>query len=246
VRLTPDHVLAGGSLPPGFPMPVIEGVPYWDGGLFDNTPIKPLPDLLTEDELEDLPIFIVNLFATHSDPPREVQERMLEISFESRFLLAHADADGSLTEFTRTIEEIMRDLPSDSNDGIRLSTDNAVEDLHLVTQAAHLAVFNDTSVTTLGRIELHRIRTVGSVRLIANVRSGHVEARDVDVVAADARGYGRRPAGYGVKVIPGAFMVWNQQPDRSVTVTAELKNISAGARGCSCERKRSVCGWRRE
>jgi NTE family protein len=117
VSLTPDHILASGSLPPGFPMTVIDGIPYWDGGLFDNTPIEPLLDLLTEDELETLPIFIVNLFATHSDPPanlREVQERMLEISFESRFLLAHADADGSLTEFTSTIEEIMRDLPAES------------------------------------------------------------------------------------------------------------------------------------
>jgi hypothetical protein len=122
---------------------------------------------------------------------------------------------------------------ADGSDGVGLSTDNAVEDLHLVTQAAHLAIFNDTSVATLGRIELHRIRTVGSVRLIAadNVRAGHVEAKDVDIVAADARGYGRRPAGYGVEVIPGAFMVWNQQPDRSVTVTAELRGISAGREG---------------
>jgi hypothetical protein len=39
---------------------------------------------------------------------------MLEISFESRFLLEHADRDGSLTEFIRTVEEIMRDLPADS------------------------------------------------------------------------------------------------------------------------------------
>jgi NTE family protein len=117
VTLTPDHILASGGLPPGFPMTVIDGVPYWDGGLFDNTPIESLLDLLTEDELENLPILVVNLFATHSNPPanlREVQERMLEISFESRFLLAHADADGSLTEFTRTIEEVMRDLPADS------------------------------------------------------------------------------------------------------------------------------------
>jgi NTE family protein len=117
VSLTPNHILASGSLPPGFPMTIIDGVPYWDGGLFDNTPIEPLLDLLSEEELENLPIFIVNLFATHSNPPsdlREVQERMLEISFESRFLLAHADADGSLTEFTRTVEEIMRDLPADS------------------------------------------------------------------------------------------------------------------------------------
>lgn len=85
--------------------------------MFDNTPIETLLDLLKVDEIDDLPIFVVNLFATHADPPanlREVQERMLEISFESRFLLAHADADGSLSEFTKTIEEVMRDLPQDS------------------------------------------------------------------------------------------------------------------------------------
>jgi NTE family protein len=117
VRLTPDHILASGSLPPAFPMTVIDGVPYWDGGLFDNTPIETLLDLLEDNELDHLPIFIVNLFATHSALPtnlQEVQERMVEISFESRFLLAHADADGSLREFTTTIEELMRDLPQDS------------------------------------------------------------------------------------------------------------------------------------
>jgi hypothetical protein len=107
VSLTPDHILASGSLPPGFPMTVIDGVPYWDGGLFDNTPIESLLDLLTKEELENLPIFIVNLFATHSNSPanlREVQERMLEISFESRFFLEHADRDGSLTEIIRNVE----------------------------------------------------------------------------------------------------------------------------------------------
>jgi NTE family protein len=117
VRIAPAHIIASGSLPPGFPMTVIDGVPYWDGGLFDNTPIESLLDLLEENELENLPIFVVNLFATHSKPPknlREVQERMLEISFESRFLLAHADADGSLTEFTTMIEDIRRELPQNS------------------------------------------------------------------------------------------------------------------------------------
>ena len=117
VRITPDHIIASGSLPPGFPMTVIDGVPYWDGGLFDNTPIESLLDLLEENELEHLPIFVVNLFATHSNPPKnlkEVQARMLEISFESRFLLAHADADGGLTEFTTMIEDIRRELPQNS------------------------------------------------------------------------------------------------------------------------------------
>jgi NTE family protein len=117
VRIAPAHIIASGSLPPGFPMTVIDGVPYWDGGLFDNTPIEPLLDLMEEDEIEHLPIFVVNLFATHSNLPKnlkEVQERMLEISFESRFLLAHADADGSLTEFTTMIEDIRRELPQNS------------------------------------------------------------------------------------------------------------------------------------
>jgi NTE family protein len=117
VNLTPDHILASGSLPPGFPMTVIDGVPYWDGGLFDNTPIETLLDLLEDDEIDHLPIFVVNLFATHATPPanlREVQERMLEITFESRFLLAHADADGSLSGFVQMIEDVMRDLPQDS------------------------------------------------------------------------------------------------------------------------------------
>ena len=74
-------------------------LPYWDGGLFDNTPIESLLDMLDEDEIEHLPLYVVDLFATHATLPAnltEVQERMTEISFESRFLVHHADADGSL------------------------------------------------------------------------------------------------------------------------------------------------------
>jgi NTE family protein len=115
--LTPDHILASGSLPPGFPMTFIDGVAYWDGGLFDNTPIESLLDMLDEEEIEHLPIFVVDLFATHAALPAnltEVHERMLEISFESRLLIHHADADGSLAPFASMLEEIERDLPRDS------------------------------------------------------------------------------------------------------------------------------------
>ena len=35
----PDHVIASGSLPPGFPAAEIEGEYYWDGGLVSNTPL---------------------------------------------------------------------------------------------------------------------------------------------------------------------------------------------------------------
>jgi hypothetical protein len=45
----------------------------------------------------------------------EVNERMTEISYESRFLVHHADADGSLAPFTNMLEAIERDLPVDSS-----------------------------------------------------------------------------------------------------------------------------------
>jgi NTE family protein len=117
VTITPDHILASGSLPPGFPMTVIGDVSYWDGGLFDNTPIEALLDLLEDDEIDELPIFVVNLFATRAPIPHsllEVQERMMEISYENRFWAEYEGADGTLTAFTSMLEEIERDLPRDS------------------------------------------------------------------------------------------------------------------------------------
>lgn len=118
-------------------------------------------------------------------------------------------------------------------DGLQLSSDNRVECLELRTAPDRRALFNDTQVQGLGRLELRNLRTIGSIRLLARdeVRSGHVEAENVDVVAADARGYGERPEGYGVEVIPGAFTLWNQQPERGIVVTADLRGLTAGRAG---------------
>jgi hypothetical protein len=118
-------------------------------------------------------------------------------------------------------------------DGVQLSTDNQVESLQLHTDPNRRALFNDTRVERLGRLVLRNLRTVGVIELLARdkVRSGHVEAESVDIEAADARGYGERPKGYGVEVIPGAFVLWNQQPDRGVTITADLTGLSAGRAG---------------
>jgi predicted acylesterase/phospholipase RssA len=38
--IRPEHVMASGSLPPGFPAVEIEGKYYWDGGLISNTPLQ--------------------------------------------------------------------------------------------------------------------------------------------------------------------------------------------------------------
>ena len=38
-RIGPEHIMASGALPPGFPAVEIDGEHYWDGGLVSNTPL---------------------------------------------------------------------------------------------------------------------------------------------------------------------------------------------------------------
>lgn len=122
---------------------------------------------------------------------------------------------------------------ADGADGLRLSSNNLVRDIRLHASPHKRAIFNDTGVESLGRIELHGVTTIGRVQLLARdkVRGGHVEVNGLDIVAADARGEMERPQGYGVRVIQGAFTLWNMQPDKNVIVSADLAGLSAGASG---------------
>jgi hypothetical protein len=128
-------------------------------------------------------------------------------------------------------EAILRFAPD--SDGLELSTDNRVHGLRLFADPDRRVIFNDTAVDALGRLELHDLAVEGVVQLLARdrVRSGHVEAHDIDIRAADARAFEERPKGYGVEVIPGAFTLWNQHEDRAVTITADLTGLSAGRAG---------------
>ena len=118
-------------------------------------------------------------------------------------------------------------------DGIQLSTDNRIDKLELRTEPSRRAIFNDTKVASLGRLLLRNVRTVGLIQLLARdeVVGGHVEADNVDIVSADARDFDERPKGYGVEVVPGAFVLWNQQQSRGVTITANLTGLSIGRPG---------------
>jgi hypothetical protein len=118
-------------------------------------------------------------------------------------------------------------------DGVELSRDNSVKALTLAVDVGRRVLFNDTSHSTLGRMELEKLQVNGVVHLLAAdaVHAGHVEAHAIDVVTADARGYDRRPKGYGVEVLPGAFTLWNQHADPAVTITADLTGLSVGRAG---------------
>ena len=72
-ELTPDHILASGSLPPGFPWTVIDGKAYWDAGIVSNSPLDIVIERCGPDGKR---VFIVDLFAGESPLPTNMMEIM--------------------------------------------------------------------------------------------------------------------------------------------------------------------------
>ena len=87
--LTLDHVLASGSLPPNFPMTSVDGKSYWDGGIFDNTPLGAVIERMNpQKECEHArQILVVNLFPNGGEVPRnmaQVSQRILNLLFANK------------------------------------------------------------------------------------------------------------------------------------------------------------------
>ena len=83
-RIGPEHVMASGALPPGFPSVEIEGEHYWDGGLVSNTPLEWVVENVPR---QDTLAFQVDLWSARGDFPRdmaEVETRRKEIIYSSR------------------------------------------------------------------------------------------------------------------------------------------------------------------
>jgi NTE family protein len=117
-RITPDHVLASGALPPGFPMAVVDGKAYWDGGVFDNTPVRPLFELLHADELDDVPIVLINLFPDDAAEPiprnmLELKNRLMELTYENKFWEQYGGVH-ELHAHARMLDALRTALPNGS------------------------------------------------------------------------------------------------------------------------------------
>ena len=54
--------MASGSLPPGFPTTEVSRGYYWDGGLFENTPLSPALNRPEELDKEKRELVVVELF----------------------------------------------------------------------------------------------------------------------------------------------------------------------------------------
>lgn len=84
MRLAPEHFIASGALPPGFPAVEIDGEFYWDGGLVSNTP---LTEVIRESQHKDTLIFQVDLWSSRGKLPGDfldISERTKDIQYSSR------------------------------------------------------------------------------------------------------------------------------------------------------------------
>jgi NTE family protein len=114
-RIAPEHVMASGALPPGFPAVEIEGEHYWDGGLVSNTPLK---WVIENCENADVLAFQVDLWSARGQFPRTLQEvltRQKEIQYSSR-TRAGTTALKNLHKLRAAIFDLVHRLPDDLKD----------------------------------------------------------------------------------------------------------------------------------
>ncbi len=106
----PEHVMASGALPPGFPSVVIDGEHYWDGGIASNTPLDYVLDMET---INDLLIFQVDLFSARGPLPTsmlEAAEREKDIRFSSRTRM-NTDKNRQLHNARKAVRDLINKLP---------------------------------------------------------------------------------------------------------------------------------------
>src|SRR6266567_4599220 len=106
-----DHILASGALPPAFPAVRIDGEPYWDGGIYSNTPIEAVLD---DKPRRDSVIFTVNVWRPHGDEPDtlwRVMGRHKDIQFASRGD-SHIARQKQIHRLRHVIRELARQLPA--------------------------------------------------------------------------------------------------------------------------------------
>ncbi len=132
--VTVDHVIASGSLPPGFPATRIGDDFYWDGGLLSNTP---LDWVLGTRPRKDTLAFQVDLWSATGKMPQDIiglDVRQKEIRYSSR-TRANTDQFRKMQRLRRAAQRALQMLPDQD-------VFNSDPDLALLQSEADDTVYN--------------------------------------------------------------------------------------------------------
>ena len=110
-KIGPEHIMASGALPPGFPPVEVEGEFYWDGGLVSNTPLQYLLD--QHPCSEALTVLQIDLFSATGHMPTTLSEvlvRQKDITYSSRTRMG-TDALAANLNLQQAIADLLGKLP---------------------------------------------------------------------------------------------------------------------------------------
>src|SRR5712675_485026 len=136
-KIGPEHIMASGALPPGFPSVEIEGEHYWDGGVASNTPLDYVLDGETR---RDLLIFQVDLFSARGQLPEsllDAAEREKDIRYSSRTRM-NTDKNRQIHNARMAVRDLIGKLPDylKNDPSVELlreaSKENTVTVVHLI------------------------------------------------------------------------------------------------------------------
>lgn len=111
-----EHILASGALPPAFAAVRIDGEPYWDGGIYSNTPIEAVLD---DHPRRDSLIFTVNLWNPDGPEPESIWEvlgREKDIQYASR-ARSHIARQKQIHHLRHIIRELSQHVPGKAAQG---------------------------------------------------------------------------------------------------------------------------------
>ena len=171
--LTFEHVVASGSLPPGFPMTEIEGEWYWDGGLFSNLPLSPAINALEKaadgDPSAVRELIVVELFPMNAPIPRtmhDVLQRMVQLQYTSRLTLDEKffDKTDRVVDLLAKIDE---GLPEDSD----IRSDPTYREMRAYRKVNHFNV-----VTSSLPAELSNASDFSRSSVEARIQAGYEDA----------------------------------------------------------------------
>ncbi len=134
VVIRPEHVMASGALPPGFPPVEIDGEFYWDGGLVSNTPMEYVLDHYPRESRLTFQIDVFQGFGQIPVTLEQVNEREKDIRYSSR-TRASTTAFAHKHEVRFAIEELLKLLPEDiaqSEQAKRLESFSCVTEMDIV------------------------------------------------------------------------------------------------------------------
>jgi NTE family protein len=107
-----NHVLASAALPPAFPAVRIDGDPYWDGGIYSNTPIEAVFD---DNPRRDSVVFADQMWHISGPEPQSLEDvlsRQKDIQFASRDD-SHIARQQALHRFRHIVRELVKLVPEE-------------------------------------------------------------------------------------------------------------------------------------